>query len=82
MLCQKCFFYDLKNKSCAERHTLPAESEKCYYFDPQVEISLNKAELRAIMDMLIYVTSKKDQAQNSFYDKTGRLLTHKLDCMG
>ncbi len=39
--CEKCFFYDLEEKVCAERHTTPKEGEKCYSFTPHVAIDFS-----------------------------------------
>ena len=70
MLCNKCFFFATTTKSCTERHNLPAEGDKCHFFTPQVNISLNKDEIWAVLDMYFYVRDKKeDMALNSFYDK-------------
>ena len=77
MLCKECFFYDLKNKGCSERHNMPAEEEKCNYFEPQVEVSLNQAEIWAIIDMFIYVRGREDPAQNSFYNKIRKIISSK-----
>jgi hypothetical protein len=77
MLCNECFFYDLKNKGCSERHNLPAEEEKCYFFEPQVEVSLNQAEILAILGMFISVRDIVDPAQNSFYDKIRKTISPK-----
>ncbi len=80
MLCKKCFFYDLKNKGCSQRHNMPAEEEKCYFFEPQVEISLNQAEMRAIMEMFRYVRDREDPAQNSFYNKIRKTISPNFCC--
>ncbi len=77
MLCKECFFYDLKNKGCAERHNMHAEEEKCYFFEPQVEVSLNQAEILAILGMFIYVRDIEDPAQDSFYDKIRKTISPK-----
>lgn len=82
MLCEACFFYDLKNKGCSERHNMPAEEEKCYFFEPQVEISLNQAEMLAILDMFIYVRDIEDLAQNSFYDKVSKTINSQHKASG
>lgn len=73
MLCKKCFFYDLKNKGCSERHNMPAEEEKCYFFEPQVEVSLNQAEIRAITDMFTYVKIREEPALTSLYEKIRKI---------
>ncbi len=66
MLCTKCFFYDCKDKSCAARHNIPAEQEKCYSFEPGIDVYLRQAEIWAIMDMLIHVKGRKDPTLNCF----------------
>ena len=73
MICKECFFYDLRSKGCAERHNLPAEEEKCYFFEPQVEVSLNQAEILAILDMFIFVKNREDPALTSLYEKIRKI---------
>ncbi len=76
MICNKCFFYDVRNNSCGERHNMPAEEEKCFYFTPQVEISLSKEEIWAIIDMYLYVRERGGNAAlSSFYDKVRMVIS-------
>lgn len=83
MICKECFFYDLRSKGCAERHNLPAEEEKCYFFEPQVEVSLNQAEILAISGMFVFVKNSTDPALTLLDKKFRKILTpqtnvHKL----
>lgn len=80
MLCKECFYYDLKNKGCLERHNMPAEEEKCYFLEPQVEISLNQAEIWEILGMFIYVRDREDPVQNSFYNKIRKTISPNFYC--
>ena len=45
----------------------------------RVEISLNKAELWAIIDMSIYVRDREDLAQNSFYHKIRNIISSQAE---
>ena len=70
MICNKCFSYDVRNNNCAERHNMPADEEKCFYFTSQVEIALSQEEIWAILDMYLYVRERGQNAVlSSFYDK-------------
>ena len=55
---------------------MPAEEEKCYFFEPQVDVSLNQAEIRVITDMFMDVKSRKDPALTSLYEKFRKITTH------
>ena len=83
MICNECFFYDLGSKACAERHNLPAEEEKCYFFEPQVEVSLNQVEIWAILDTFMFEKDSTDPALTSLDKKFRKVLApqtnvHKL----
>ncbi len=73
MFCRKCFFYDLKNKGCSERHNMPAEEEKCYFFEPQVKVTLNQAEIRAVTDIFKYMKNRENPALTSLYEKIRKI---------
>ena len=73
MICKECFFYDLRSKGCAERHNMPAEEEKCYFFEPQVKIALNQAEIRTITDMFISITNREDPTLTTLHEKIRKI---------
>jgi hypothetical protein len=69
MICKECFFYDLRSQVCAERYNLPAEEEKCYFFEPQVKVFLNQAEIRAIIHMFMDMKDREYLSLTSLYEK-------------
>ena len=86
MICNTCFLYAISNKSCVERHNMPAKEEKCYYFTSQVEVPLSQEEIWAVIDMLLYVRERGGNAAlSSFYDKIGMVVspskTYKKDSL-
>ncbi len=76
MICKKCFFYAVSNKSCAKRHNMSAKEEKCYYFTSQVQVPLSQKEIWAVVDMLLYVRERGGNSElSSFYDKVGMIIS-------
>lgn len=76
MTCNMCFFYAVSDKSCAERHNMPAEKEKCYSFTSQMDIPLSQEEIWAVVDMLLYVRDRgENEALSSFYDKIRMIIS-------
>ncbi len=76
MLCKECFFYDFQDKSCVARYNMPTEEEKCYFFEEQVEVSLNQIELWAIMDMFIQEEEGlENKALRSFCNKIKMIIS-------
>ena len=73
MICRDCFFYDLRSKGCAERYNSPAEEEKCYFFEPQVKVFLNQAEIRAIIHMFVDMKEREDPSLTSLYEKIRKI---------
>jgi hypothetical protein len=73
MGCEKCFFYNFTNKCCWERHNMPAEGEKCYFFEPQIEVALNQSEKMTIMDILLEVKERGNPVLTSLYEKIQRI---------